>query len=84
MAMNKIAKVALTITALAIGGGVGFVLATKPEVREQIAHRTRGAYQATRKRVDTMSEDVALRTAKMTKNPKVNQEYVEHQWGTII
>lgn len=30
-----------------------------------------------------MSEDVAIRTAKLTKNPKVNQDFVEKQWEAI-
>ena len=30
-----------------------------------------------------MSEDVALRTAQMTKNPKINQEWVENQWDAL-
>lgn len=30
-----------------------------------------------------MTEDVAVRTAKMTKNPKINQEWVSNQWESI-
>ncbi len=30
-----------------------------------------------------MSEDVALRTAQMTKNPKINQDWVANQWESV-
>ena len=30
-----------------------------------------------------MTEDVAVRTAQMTKNPKINQEWVQNQWEML-
>ena len=31
-----------------------------------------------------MTEDVAVRTAQMTKNPKINQDWVKNQWESIV
>ena len=36
-----------------------------------------------KKKMDVMTEDVAMRTAQVTKNPKINQEWVNHQWENV-
>lgn len=41
------------------------------------------AYDTSKKKVDTMTEDVALQTARVTKNPKINQDFVEKQWENL-
>ena len=33
--------------------------------------------------MDVMTEDVAMRTAQVTKNPKINQDWVNHQWENV-
>ena len=30
-----------------------------------------------------MTEDVAMRTAQVTKNPKINQDWVNRQWENV-
>ena len=40
-------------------------------------------YKESKKKVDSVTEDVALKTAQMTKNPKVNQDWVSNQWDMI-
>ena len=40
-------------------------------------------FSTSKKKVDEMSEEVALRTARLTKNPQVNQDWVERQWESI-
>ena len=43
----------------------------------------RGAWDMDKKKMDVMTEDVAMRTAQVTKNPKINQDWVNHQWENV-
>ena len=36
-----------------------------------------------KKKVDSVTEEVALKTAQMTQNPQVNQDWVSNQWEMI-
>ena len=40
-------------------------------------------FHISKKRVEEMTEEVAVKTAKMTKNPKINQDWVERQWEQL-
>lgn len=73
----------LAAAAIAAGVAVGCKLASDPEVRYRFMRSARDAYETSKKKVATMSEDVAVRTAQMTKNPKINQEWVAHQWENV-
>lgn len=68
--------------AVAAGSFLGYKVATNDELRGKIVRNAQDVLKLTKK-IDTMSEDVAIRTAKLTKNPKVNQDYVEKQWEAI-
>ena len=39
--------------------------------------------RAIEKKMDVMTEDVAMRTAQVTKNPKINQGWVSNQWENV-
>ncbi len=69
--------------AIALGAEVGYKLATDDDLRNSIVRNVRDAVGTVCKNAADMSEDVALRTAQLTKNPKVNQDWVEHQWESI-
>lgn len=69
--------------AIALGAAIGYKLATDDDLRNTIVQNVREAVGAVYKNAADMSEDVALRTAQLTKNPKVNQDWVEHQWESI-
>lgn len=73
----------LAAAAIAAGVAVGYKFASDPEVRYRFMRSARDAYETSKKKVATMSEDVAVRTAQMTKNPKINQEWVAHQWESV-
>lgn len=75
--------VASTCFAIALGVIAGYKVTTDAELRNKLQRTARGAYASSRQRMDTMSEEVALRTAKVTKNPRINQEWVEHQWDAL-
>lgn len=81
--MNKACKVAATVLALGIGAVVGFSVVSKPESLNRVKRSMSEIMSTSRKKVDGMSEEVALRTARLTKNPQVNQDWVEKQWESI-
>ena len=80
---NKIIAASISLVAIAAGAFVGYKLATDVELRGRLTRGARDVYQTSKKRVGDMTEDVAVRTAKMTKNPKINQEWVSNQWESI-
>lgn len=80
--MRKYIGIIIAGVAVAAGSFLGYKVATNDELRGKIVRSAQDVLKLTKK-IDTMSEDVAIRTAKLTKNPKVNQDYVEKQWEAI-
>lgn len=68
---------------VAAGAFIGYKVATDEEFRGRLTRGAKDMYQTSKKKVGDMTEDVALRTAQLTKNPKINQEWVENQWETL-
>lgn len=81
--MSKSSQVVVTVLAVSLGAAVGYVLVSKPEVRNIIKNKVKQTYQQTQDRADQMSEEVAVRAAKLTNNPKINQDWVENQWSEL-
>lgn len=80
--MKKYIGIIIAGVAVAAGSFLGYKVATNDELRGKIIRNAQDVLKLTKK-IDTMSEDVAIRTAKLTKNPKVNQDYVEKQWEAM-
>ena len=80
--MRKYIGIIIAGVAVAAGSFLGYKVATNDELRGKIIRNAQDVLKLTKK-IDTMSEDVAIRTAKLTKNPKVNQDYVKKQWEAI-
>ncbi|VWL92884.1 Uncharacterised protein [Collinsella sp. AK_207A] len=80
--MKKYIGIIIAGVAVAAGSFLGYKVATNDELRGKIVRNAQDVLKLTKK-IDTMSEDVAIRTAKLTKNPKVNQDFVEKQWEAI-
>ena len=80
--MKKYIGIIIAGVAVAAGSFLGYKVATNDELRGKIVRNAQDVLKLTKK-IDTMSEDVAIRTAKLTKNPKVNQDYVEKQWEAL-
>lgn len=85
--VKKMRKVA---TALAVGGVaivagslIGYKIATDKELRDYMVRNLQDAFNISKRKVTGMTEDVAMRTARMTRNPKINQDWVENQWEAI-
>lgn len=66
--------------AVGVGVALGYSLVTNGDLRRRVAGRLQGVYETSRARVSEVSEEAALRTARLTNNPKVNQEWVAQQW----
>ena len=80
--MKKYIGIIIAGVAVAAGSFLGYKVATNDELRGKIVRNAQDVLKLTKK-IDTMSEDVTIRTAKLTKNPKVNHDYVEKQWEAI-
>lgn len=80
---NKVLA-ALTLAAtVAVGAFVGFKVATDDELRGRLLRGAQDIVDTSKKKMDVMTEDVAMRTAQVTKNPKINQDWVNHQWENV-
>lgn len=82
--MRKVAT-ALAVGGMAIVAGslVGYKIATDKELRDYLVRNLQDAFNISKRKVTGMTEDVAMRTARMTRNPKINQDWVENQWEAI-
>lgn len=80
---NKIlTAVALTAT-VAAGAFAGYKIVTDDELRGRLLRSAQDIVDTSKKKMDVMTEDVAMRTAQVTKNPKINQDWVNHQWENV-
>ena len=80
---NKVlAAVALAAT-VAVGAFAGYKIVTDDELRGCLLRGAQDIVDTSKKKMDVMTEDVAMRTAQMTKNPKINQDWVNHQWENV-
>lgn len=82
--MRKVAT-ALAVGGVAIVAGslAGYKIATDKELRDYLVRNLQDAFNISKRKVTGMTEDVAMRTARMTRNPKINQDWVENQWEAI-
>lgn len=84
--MNTVQKVAsLVATGIGIAAGAyfGYKILSDSNRRDRIVRSVADVFETSRKKAKVMSEDIALRTAQMTKNPKVNQDWVAQQWESV-
>ncbi|WP_144743641.1 hypothetical protein [Enorma burkinafasonensis] len=82
-AMQKITSLVLTGVGIAAGAYFGYRILSDSERRDRIVRSVTDVFETSRKKAKVMSEDIALRTAQMTKNPKVNQDWVAQQWESV-
>lgn len=81
--MKKIGMFVALAGTVASGALFGYKVATDENFRGRLTRGAQDVYDASRKKVNVVTEDVALKTAQMTKNPKVNQDWVSNQWESI-
>ena len=82
--MKKFFGIAVVVGAVVAGAAVGYKLATDSNLRERMVRNAKDALHVSKQRMDEMTEEVALKTARVTKNPKINQDWVDKQWEAVI
>ena len=80
---NKVLTALALAATVAVGAFAGFKVATDDELRGRLLRGTQDIVDTSKKKMDVMTEDVAMRTAQVTKNPKINQDWVNHQWEIV-
>lgn len=80
---NKVLAVVALATTVVAGAFAGYKLATDDELRGRLLSGAQDIVDTSKKKMDVMTEDVAMRTAQVTKNPKINQDWVNHQWENV-
>ena len=81
--VQKIASLVATGIGIAAGAYFGYKILSDSDRRDRIVRSVADVFETSRKKAKVMSEDIALRTAQMTKNPKVNQDWVAQQWESV-
>lgn len=80
---NKVLAIVALATTVVAGAFAGYKLATDDELRGRLLRGAQDIVDTSKKKMDVMTEDVAMRTAQVAKNPKINQEWVNHQWENV-
>lgn len=80
--MNKIVQVSFVAISIAVGSYIGYV-AVSSLLNEGIPNRFGRIYRRSKDKMNVMSEEVAVKTAKLTNNPGITQEWVAKQWESI-
>ena len=80
---NKVLTALAVAATVAVGAFAGFEVATDDELRGRLLRGAQDIVDTSKKKMDVMTEDVAMRTAQVTKNPKINQDWVNHQWENV-
>ncbi len=80
---NKVLTALALAATVAVGAFAGYKVTTNDELRGRLLRGARDIVDTSKKKMDVMTEDVAMRTAQVTKNPKINQEWVNHQWENV-
>lgn len=80
---NKVLTALALAATVAVGAFAGFKVATDDELLGRLLRGAQDIVDTSKKKMDVMTEDVAMRTAQVTKNPKINQDWVNHQWENV-
>lgn len=80
---NKVLAALAVAATVAVGAFAGFKVAADDELRGRLLRGAQDIVDTSKKKMDVMTEDVAMRTAQVTKNPKINQDWVNHQWENV-
>ncbi len=79
-------RVAQGLTVLAVAGTTSYVvytIMTKHDVKERVISSLQRMKQTSKERMNQVTEEVALHTAQVTNNPKINQDWVAQQWNNV-
>lgn len=80
--MKRVFQVSAVAASIAVGVFVGFV-AVSNMFNEANLSRFGHFFKHSKEKMGEMSEEVAVKKAKLTNNPRVNQDWVAKQWDLI-
>ena len=80
---NKVLTAIAVAATVAVGAFVGYKVVTDEELRGRLLRGAQDIVDTSKKKMDVMTEDVAMRTAQVTKNHKINQDWVNRQWENV-
>ena len=80
---NKVLTAIAVAATVAVGAFGGYKVVTDEELRGRLLRGAQDIVDTSKKKMDVMTEDVAMRTAQVTKNPKINQDWVNRQWENV-
>ncbi len=80
---NKVLTAIAMAATVTVGAFVGYKVVTDEELRDRLLRGAQDIVDTSKKKMDVMTEDVAMRTAQVTKNPKINQDWVNRQWENV-
>lgn len=80
---NKVLTAITMAATVAVGAFVGYKVVTDEELRGRLLRGAQDIANTSKMKMDVMTEDVAMRTAQVTKNPKINQDWVNRQWENV-
>lgn len=80
---SKVLTAIVLAATVAVGALAGYKVATDEELRGRLLRGAQDIVDTSKKKMDVMTEDVAMRKAQVTKNPKINQDWVNHQWESV-
>lgn len=81
--MKRSQRALIFATSMVAGLGIGLYLVNKTELGTVIKGKLEQFNPISGDTMQTMSEEVVMRTAQATHNPKINQAWVERQWGEV-
>ncbi len=81
--MKRLGPAIVVLLTAAASSYVAYKLVTDDDFRNRVRREVVDTLSTSTKKVVGMSEEVAVRTAQMTRNPKINQEWVARQWEQV-
>lgn len=76
-------SIGFLVAGAVLGAGCIVMIMRDAGVVDSMREHVQGVLTGTKSNLETISEEVALKTARVTNNPKVNQDWVANQWDSI-
>lgn len=78
--MRRITSALKVVAVAAVAAAAGYMLLNDADVNRKAKELFQQIKKASVKSVNEMTEEAAVKAAQATKNPKINQAWVENQW----
>lgn len=81
--LRRIITFGLLGAVMIAGSIVGYKVATDQVFRKKVQKKLLIIFNTSKEQLSSMSEDVAVRRAQLTRNPQINRDWVESQWEAL-